>query len=461
MNPISRMTHLAAAVALLGLATMTCAAVTPQEAEQLKTTLTPMGAERAGNKEGTIPAWIGGNTSVPPDAAYKAGDRRLDPFAADKVLFSITAENMEKYADKLSDGSKALLKKYKTFRIDVYPTRRTAVAPQWFYDKTFKNATTTELLAGGMAIDEAGAGGVPFPIPKNADEVRWNSEVRWRGESIIARQKIWTVTPTGQQVLASDINANEQFPWNYNPTSEAKFDAHSPSKYYQQFVNGPSFRAGEALMAHFPLDYSKGPEQAWTYLAGQRRVRRAPGVGFDMPDFVASGVNFFDEVQSPFGSPERFDWKLIGKKEIYVPYNNNKLFSVKDQEAMGINHMQPEYVRWELHRVWVIETTRKEGQRHAVPKRRMYIDEDSWSNLLLDGWDEKGDIWRTTQLFGFTAPDIPAYVGGTCLDAFYNLQTGQYVYHCGMGDNLPQYQAVKPRPASFFSPDALAGKGVR
>jgi Protein of unknown function (DUF1329) len=452
---------LTAAFALLGVSAAVMAAVTAQEAEQLKTTLTPIGAERAANKDGSIPAWTGGYTTSTPE--YKAGDRRVDPFAADKPLFSITAENMDKYADKLNDGTKELLRKYKSFRVDVYSTRRTASAPQWYYDASFKNATKVKLANDGLGIDAGGnTAGVPFPIPKNGDEVRWNADLHWRGESITARQKIWTVTPSGQQVLASDVDAHEQFPWNYAPTTEPKFDpAKMPQRYYLQFVNGPAFRAGEALLGHFSIDYSKEAVQAWTYLAGQRRVRRAPNLGFDTPDFVASGVSFFDEVMAPGYTPERFDFKLIGKQEMYVPYNNNKLFSVKDAEVMGPNHLKPEHVRWELHRVWVLEATRKAGARHAVAKRRFYIDEDSWANLLMDGWDDKGKLWRTTHQLGFVAPDIPAYVGGTCFDTFYNLQTGQYIYRCGMGDTMPQYQAVKTRPANFFAPDALAGAGVR
>lgn len=452
---------LTAAFALLSVSAAVMAAVSPQEAEQLKTTLNPMGGERGANKDGTIPAWTGGYTTSTP--AYEAGDRRVDPFAADKPLFSITAENMDKYADKLNDGTKELLRKHKSFRVDVYPTRRTASAPQWYYDATFKNATKVKLTNGGLGIDAGGnTAGVPFPIPKNGDEVRWNADLHWRGESVTARQKIWTVTPSGQQVLASDVDAHEQFPWNYSPNTQPKFDpAKMPQRYYLQYVNGPAFRAGEALLGHFAIDYSKEAVQAWQYLAGQRRVRRAPNLGFDTPDFVASGVSFFDEVMAPGYTPERFDFKLIGKAEMYVPYNNNKLLSVKDADAMGPNHLKPEYVRWELHRVWVLEATRKAGARHAVAKRRYYIDEDSWANLLMDGWDDKGKLWRTTHQLGFVAPDIPAYVGGTCFDTFYNLQTGQYIYRCGMGDTKPQYQAVKPRPANFFAPDALAGSGVR
>jgi hypothetical protein len=450
---------IAAAVATLACTTALSAA-TEQEAAALKTTLTPMGAERAANKDGSIPAWTGGLATGP--AAFKNGDRRTDPFAADKPLYSVDAANLDKYADKLSDGTKALLKKHKSFRIDVYPTRRTALAPQWYYDNTQRNATRARLLDGGMGIDPAAAGGLPFPIPKTGDEARWNAVLHWRGESSVARQQIWTVTAAGQQVLASDTESFEQFPWNYGPQTTEKFDGKVPT-YYLQFVRGPAFRAGEGLLVHHSTNYSQTASQVWSYLAGQRRVRRAPSVGFDTPDFVASGVNFFDEVQAPLSSPERFDWKLVGKQEMLVPYNNNKMLSVKDADVMGLTHVKPEHVRWELHRVWVLESTRKAGQRHAVAKRRYYIDEDSWAPVLQDGWDDQGQLWRTVQLFGFAAPDIPAYVGGTCWDAFYNLQTGQYVYRCGMGDNAgkQQYTVTAPRSANFFAPDALAAQGVR
>lgn len=459
--PIFKFNHLTLALAMTIASVNAFAAVSPQEAEALKKNLTPFGAERAGNADGSIPAWNGGYSTSNP--AYQAGDRRVDPFATDKPLLSITGENMEKYSDKLSEGAKAMLKKYKTFRIDVYPTRRTAVAPQWFYDATFKNATKVKLTSGGMALDAGGSGGgVPFPIPKNGDELRWNAEFAWKGEYATSRQKIWSVTSTGQKVLASDITAHQQFSWNYSPTLDVKFEpGTTPTQYYLQFVNGPAFRAGEGLVGQYPIDYVKDSTQYWSYLAGQRRVRRAPTVGFDTPDFVASGANFFDEVSSPTGNPVRFDWKVVGKKEMIVPYNNNKLFAVKDMDAMGDNHLKPENMRWELHRVWVMEATRKADQRHAVAKRRYYIDEDTWTNTMLDGWDDQGNLWRTSFQLGFIAPDIPAYVSGTTYDVFYNLQTGQYVYRCAMGDGLLQYHSMKPKNANFFAPDALAGQGVR
>ena len=119
MSQLKKAIFICAAGLLLG-GVGASAQVSPQEAQQLKTTLTPLGAEKAGNEEGSIPAWTGGMCTVPP--GYWHGTRRGDPFANEKPLFSITAQNMDKYADKLTDGTKAMLKRYpNTFRVDVYP----------------------------------------------------------------------------------------------------------------------------------------------------------------------------------------------------------------------------------------------------------------------------------------------------------------------------------------------------
>lgn len=179
------------------------AATTVEKAAQLKSTLTPFGAERAGNADGSIPAWDGGYTTPIPGTV--PGQSAPDPFAADKPLFSITANNMAQYADKLTDGTKALLKKYPdTFRVDVFPTRRTAAAPQRVYDGTFANATRCKLLDGGDTglIPEAKfcAGGVPFPIPNNGSEAMWNHQLGWQGHAVRNELYILLLTP-GRKVV--------------------------------------------------------------------------------------------------------------------------------------------------------------------------------------------------------------------------------------------------------------------
>ena len=68
------------------------AAVSPEEAARLGgPELTPIGAERPGNADGTIPAWTGGITEIP--EGYSPGQRHRDPFPEDEVLFTITAAN--------------------------------------------------------------------------------------------------------------------------------------------------------------------------------------------------------------------------------------------------------------------------------------------------------------------------------------------------------------------------------
>ncbi len=433
------------------------AAVSPQQAEALKDKLTPLGAERAGNADGSIPAWNGGFTEVP--AGYQQGQRGFDPFAADKPLFTITAANLEQYKDKLAEGVIQLFKANPdTFRIDVYPTRRTAAAPQWIYDNTLKNATNATLENDGLTVKGA-YGGVPFPIPQSGLEVHWNHMTLWRGESTHTKYKVWTTTADGKQVLATAAQDEGQYPY-YYPEGSAET---SPNPNYMlaiQATYAPAFRAGEALMVHNVLDHVKG-RTLWQYLAGQRRVRRAPSINFDTPNVVASGVNFVDETFGGGGSPERYDWKLLGKREMIIPYNNNKLLANADQEVMGQRHAKPEMMRWELHRVWEVEATLKPGKRHAVPKRKYYYDEDNWGTAILDGWDAEGTLWRTALTTPFAAPDIPAQVN-YCTGFFHDHRTQAWVYNCALGDaGKEQYMLAERRRESYFSPESLTNQSAR
>ena len=442
----------------LSLAAMTAgAAVSAVDAQALKSTLTPMGAERAGNADGSIPAWTGGYTQVP--GGFQEGRRAFDPFKDDKPLYTVTAANMSQYADKLTDGVKQLLKDNpQTFKLDVYPTRRTAAAPQWVYDNTLKNATQATLEADGLVVKGA-YGGVPFPIPKSGSEVMWNHQTLWRGEATHTKYKVWTTTTDGQRVLATAAIDEGQYPYYYKELSAEA----APNPNYMlaiQLTYAPAFRAGEALMVHNVTDYVKG-RTLWQYLAGQRRVRRAPSINFDTPNAVASGVNFVDETFGGAGSPERYDWKLIGKKEMLIPYNNNALLSHGDEEVMDKRHVKPAFMRWELHRVWVVEATLKSGKRHAVPKRMFYYDEDNWGNASIDGWDAEGTLWRTALTTPFAAPDIPATVN-YCTGFFHDHRTKAWIYNCALGDSgNEQYQIVERRRDSFFSPESLTKMSAR
>jgi len=200
--------------------------------------------------------------------------------------------------------------------------------------------------------------------------------------------------------------------------------------------------------------------EGWQYFPGQRRVRRLSTYAYDAPLIGLQDTYYVDQAWMYNGMLDRYDYKLVGKKELFIPYNNNKLFSVKDEQVMGEHHHDPGAVRWELHRVWVVEATLKAGKRHAVPKRIYYQDEDTWGTAIFEGWDSQGKLWRTELCMAFAAPDIPATIE-SYMDFFYNLATGQYVYRNAMGDSDKQYVSLPPRPESYFSADSLAGMGVR
>jgi len=427
------------------------AAVSADEAAKLKSSLTPLGAEKAGNKDGTIPSWEGGLTQ---GGGAKVGDIPVNPYPGDKPLLQVNAKNMAQYAGKLSEGTQALMKKFPdSFRIDVYPTRRSASAPAHVYDHTFKNATRCKTKEAGLSV-EGCFGGIPFPIPKDGFEVMWNYLLRVEPESVTYGFRNMVVSSDGARALATRNDIYWQYPYYYKDGSPESWSG----EYFLERFNAtePPFKAGESLVIRDSVD-AKNPRQAWQYLVGQRRVRRAPTVGYDTPDFVASGANYFDEVQGFLGGIDRYSWKLIGKQEMYIPYNDNGLVTAKISDAFATNHLNPDKMRWELHRVWVVEATVAAGKRHAVPKRRFYFDEDSWVLTLMDGYDAEGKLWRTTQVLPFVVPAVPAVQMKPVV--VFNLQAG--TMSAVQAINEETYKVVARKPESFYTGDAVAADAAR
>jgi hypothetical protein len=427
------------------------AAVSPEEAAHLKTDLTPVGAEKAGNKDGSIPAWTGGDTKPIPGS--NPNGVRGDPFKDEKPVVSITASNMAQYADKLSDGVQALLKKYPDYRVDVYPTHRTAAAPQSVYDNTFKNATRAK-MTGYIPSDICG--GIPFPIPKSGQEVMWNHLLRWRGEAWEVNIKQYQITADGKMVITTEGVNKQQMPYYRKDCSPETFDGFY---WTTNLTNtGPAIRAGEMIAGRENFDAEK--TVAYVYLTGQRRVRKLPNPCCDTPTPATAGLMSFDEINVWTGRLDRFDWKIIGKKEVYIPYNDNKWYTAKtDSDVVRGTHLNPDYVRWELHRVWVVEATLKPGQRHQAAKSRYYVDEDTWNAVLADRWDANGQLWKS--IFGFTMvmPDVPGAIQAPF--GYYDLLAGTaFISHVYAG--LPyEYRIVPKHPDAIFTGEGLAAMGVR
>ncbi len=423
-----------------------------QTAADLGKTLTPMGAIKAGNADGTIPEWTGGITKPP--AGWQPGQLETDPFAADKPLFTIDAKNVDKYADKLPEGLKALIKQYPdTYKMPVYPTRRSAGYPQRIYDETIANATRAKLAAGGNGVEGAKEG-VPFPIPTEGVQAVWNHLLRYRGLDTTRR-----VGQANPQVDGSFtmIMLEEKVKYLYQAPGGTTGNT---SLFFLQEVVEPARLAGEILLVHETINQVAEPRSAWTYNPGQRRVRRAPNVGYDTPGTASDGLRTNDNFDMFSGAPDRYDWKLLGRQEMYVPYNSYKLHSKEAtyNQIIKPRHINQDLARYELHRVWVVEATLKQGTSHVYAKRRFYIDEDSWQILVADHYDGRGQMWRVAESHGISYYAVPTYY--TTLDTLYDLQSGRYTA-IGFDNQEPPYKFDANLSTAEFSPDSLRRAGVR
>lgn len=454
MITFTRLTLLTLACATLA-APVARAAVSADEAAKLKTTLTPLGGERAGNKDGSIPPWEGG---YPADASATSPSIS-DLFGKDKPLLTITPQNAAQYSDKLTDGSMGLLKKYPNFKIVVYPTRRTAAAPQWVYDNTFRNATRATLVPGELGPFPKGAfGGTPFPIPKTGEEAIWNHLMRWTSPGYQTAPMLVRMTPEGKAIMVSQVDAMSRFPYyDQNSTLEKWEAAGSDVVLRRVDTNGPPLRAGEKIVQRNNVNDAKS--QTWVYLTGQRRVRRLPLSCCDVPSPVAGGILNFDETEVYSSSIGRYEWKLVGKKEMYVPYNTNSYHQATAlDQVMTPSTLNPDFVRFELHRVWVVEGTLMAGQRHVAPKVRVYLDEDTWIAAAGERWDAQGQLWKVT----FNMPTVMPAAPGTIVAGYvsYDMIGGGY-----FGSTyLPRDKQVNLKatlPDRLFTPEALSGEGVR
>ncbi|UTW07409.1 DUF1329 domain-containing protein [Pseudomonas benzenivorans] len=434
------------------------AAVSSQEAAKLGASLTPFGAEKAGNAAGTIPEWTGGITETP--AGYsKPGQHHVDPFPGDKPLFTITKSNLEQYKDNLTPGQIALFNAYpSSYQMPVYQTRRSASAPQWVYDNSIRNASTAQLQDGGNGFSDA-YGGIPFPIPQSGVEVLWNHIARYRGNYIVRSASEVAVQRNGSYALVtSQQEALFKF---YDPKgSYAKLD--NTLFFYQSFTKSPARLAGGAVLVHETLDQVKQARQAWGYNAGQRRVRRAPNLAYDTPIAAADGLRTADDTDMFNGAPDRFDWKLVGKKEIYIPYNNYKATSpeVKYEDLLQVGHLNPAFTRNELHRVWVVEGTLKAGARHIYSKRTLYLDEDSWQAAVVDQYDGRGELWRVSVAYLKNYYDLPTT--WSALDVFHDLQARRYHVQNLDNEEAKTIDFSQEVPSdSYFKPAALRRRGIR
>ncbi|WP_373386890.1 DUF1329 domain-containing protein [Pseudomonas alcaligenes] len=451
-------TKLITALTLSLLAGGVLAAVSPEEAAKLGSSLTPLGGEKAGNADGSIPEWNGGlPTSA---AAVDAAGFLADPFAGEQPLFTITAQNLEQYRDKLSEGQVAMFKRYpETYKMVVYPSHRSAAVPAEIYAAAQKSALSTSLIEGGNGLQGfADSRYYAFPIPQNGLEVVWNHITRYRGGNL--RRSIVQAAPQANGSY-SLVHFEDEVAF---PTMTRGLDAKKAENallFFKQRVTAPARLAGNVLLVHDSLDQIREPRMAWLYNAGQRRVRRAPQVAYDGPGTAADGLRTSDNFDMYNGAPNRYDWKLVGKRELYIPYNNYQLQSpkVKYVDILKTGHTNQDLARYELHRVWEVEATLKSGERNIYAKRRFFIDEDSWQIAVSEHYDGRGQLWRVGQamLVQQFAQQVPVYA----FEALYDIIAGRYLAIGMANEEKRSIEYGIQASAVDFTPAALRNAGVR
>ncbi|MCY1278178.1 hypothetical protein D3C80_734140 [compost metagenome] len=445
-------------LALSLLASSVMAAVPQPEADKLGTTLTPLGAQKEANADGSIPAWTGG---LPTNAgAADANGFLADPFAGEKPLFVITAGTAEQYRDKLTDGQMALFKRYPdSYRIPVYPSHRTASVPPQVQAAARDSALQVQSINDGNGLAGFKQGSFyAFPIPGNGVEAVWNHFTRYMGDSY--KRGFIQATPQ-MDGSYTPVRFEEQQVYPGQVSDLPEEDVGTLLYYYKQRVTSPARLAGTVALVHETLDQVKEPRRAWVYNAGQRRVRRAPQLAYDGPGTASDGQRTADNLDMYNGAPDRYDWKLVGKKELYIPYNSYRMESpsLKYDDIIKAGHLNPDHTRYELHRVWEVVATLKPGARHVYAKRHMYLDEDTWQIAEVDHYDRQGQLWRVAEGHALYRYDRQAsYLAAETL---YDLISGRYMV-VGLRNEEPKNtQYGLTAKAYDFTPAALRTDGMR
>ena len=403
------------------------AKVSQAEANKLGTTLTPFGSIIEGNKLKTIPAWTGGIKEIP--AQYEGpGNHHANPYEDENALIIISKSNYLTYKNALTPGQIKMFEVYpETFQLHIYPTHRSHSLPEWVAKNTKKNALTSELSKGGVGVKDA-YGGISFPIlhGSNSDKALqaiWNHMTRWRG---IYMTKSFAEVAVKYNGDSSVITKKQEAYFNfYNPDGSFK-ELDNVLFYFLNFTQSPPRLAGGAFLVHETLDQTKEARSAWDYSASQRRVFRAPNVAYDSPIASSENTRVADDSDMFNGAPNKFNWDYKGLQEFYIPYNNYKLSEkgLKYSDITTPLHLNPDLMRWELHRVHVVEATLKDDESHIYKKRVFYIDEDSWSIVLVDQFDSEGELWKVNMSMTQNFYELPGVFAAA--NAFHDLKSQSY-----------------------------------
>jgi uncharacterized protein DUF1329 len=441
------------------LSTTAIAKVPTSVAARLGADLTPLGAEKAGNADGSIPAWTGGLSSPPPHVNYQVGMHHPDPFASDPLQMTINSANAAQYADRLTGAHKALLDNYaSSYFMSVYPTHRTCTFPENVFAAARNNAEVGELAPGGNGVTGA-IMSKPFPIPNSAYEIIWNHMLVFINYK--ATRQFAAAIPTGSGDYTKYTVQDEAIvSWN-DPTKSRAEDLDNIWAYYIAHTVAPARRAGNVTLVHETINMAEQSRLAWQYSPGTRRVRRAPNIAYDNPGVNSDGMTTVDSLGGYNGAPDRYDWTVLGKGEYYLPNNNYRLASdaLTYDQIITARHINQDHVRYELQRAWAIEANLKPATRHVYARRVMYLQEDSWGIIATELYDTRGQLWRVQEGYPKQAYEVPLCAGAGM--SYYDLTNGRYL----VGGLINEEPAVNFFATELqedrYTPAAIRRLGVR
>lgn len=405
---------------------------------------TPVGAVRAGNADGTIPPWRGGLTPEDAPEGYEPGQRPRDPYPQDSPRYVITSDNYQQYESLLSAGHRALFRRYDDYRMPVYPSRRSAAYPRAIYRATLANQKRARLedpdsLVGAKL-------GFPFRRPETGVEVMWNHRLRYRSNDIKVRSHEAVVRANGEFTLLERV---EHVLFGYANLAQPQGMSENIIAYYLAYLDRDG-RSEGTVLAHETLNRRRGERRIWVAVPGTRRLFRLPPVGYDNPRPSTDGLMFVDQMDMYNGQFDRYVWKLQGRRELLVPYNAYALHSgeVNYDSLLGRGFPNPEYTRYERHRVWVVEATERAGASHKFGTRVFYVDEDSWSILMVENYDNAGRLWRFQE--GHAAQYYDLGLTYTAPAFIYDLKDGRYLATRLVNEGPPiRYNTGELEPEDF------------
>jgi hypothetical protein len=424
----------------------------PENIERLSTDLTPVGAVRAGNENGSIPAWDGGINQPPDD--YVPGNVHPDPFEGEAPLFRINGSNLSEYSEYLTPGQLAMLRKYAdSYYLNIHATHRSAAFPQSIYAKTAANGQTGRLTPDGEGVLDV-AEGIPFPFPENGRELIWNHKLRYKGLDSVRHLNLINATAGGRyQAVKIRIETMSL----YHQPGATLESIDNRLLFLMQTIESPPRLAGTLLLVHESVNQAMQPRSAWVYNPSHRRVIRAPNVAYDNPSVATDGLAVTDMADMFNGPMDRFNWTIKGRREIYVPYNAYRAHGSDPgyDDMVRPGHLDPSLLRYELHRVWVVEANLREGERHINPRRTYYLDEDSYQILLVEHYDERDSLWRFSEAHPIIYYELPTL--WTTIETHHDLQSGRFVsYRLDIHDEVTRFRGNLS--ASHFTPQALRRK---